>query len=83
MGRIFMLGALKQLSPEVDDVPGALDELMLRDLVVREQRATIRGESAFKLKHVLIREVAYAGLAKSSRADLHREFASVARRARR
>ena len=76
MGRIFMLGALKQLSPEVDDVPGALDELMLRDLVVREQRATIHGEQAFKLKHVLIREVAYAGLAKSSRADLHREFAS-------
>jgi class 3 adenylate cyclase len=76
MGRIFMLGALKRLSPEVDDVPGALDELMLRDLVVREQRATIHGESAFKLKHVLIREVAYAGVAKSSRADLHREFAT-------
>jgi len=75
MGRIFMLGALERLSPEVDDVHGALDELMLRDLVVREPRATIHGEEAFKLKHVLIREVAYAGLAKSSRADLHRGFA--------
>ena len=42
---------------------------------MREPRATISGEEAFKLKHVLIREVAYAGLAKSSRADLHRAFA--------
>ncbi|HTO25387.1 MAG TPA: AAA family ATPase [Gaiellaceae bacterium] len=75
MGRIFMLGALEHLSPEVEDVSGNVDELMLRDLIVREPRATISGEQAFKLKHVLIREVAYAGLAKSSRADLHREFA--------
>jgi predicted ATPase len=75
MGRIFMLGALERLSPEVDDVHSALDELLLRDLVVREPRATIHGEEAFKIKHVLIREVAYSGLAKSSRADLHRAFA--------
>ncbi|HTZ04414.1 MAG TPA: AAA family ATPase [Gaiellaceae bacterium] len=75
MGRIFMLGALEHLSPEVEDVPGNVDELMLRDLIVREPRATISGEQSFKLKHVLIREVAYAGLAKSSRADLHRAFA--------
>ena len=75
MGRIFMLGALERLSPEVDDVHTALDELLLRDLVVREPRATIHGEQAFKIKHVLIREVAYSGLAKSSRADLHRAFA--------
>ena len=75
MGRIFMLGALEHLSSEVEDVPTALDELMLRDLVVREPRATIHGEEAFKLKHVLIREVAYAGLAKSTRADHHRAFA--------
>jgi tetratricopeptide (TPR) repeat protein len=42
---------------------------------VREPRATISGEEAYKFKHVLIREVAYAGLAKSSRADLHHAFA--------
>ena len=75
MGRIFMLGALERLSPEVDDVHSGLEELLRRDLVVREPRATISGEEAFKLKHVLIREVAYAGLAKSSRADLHRAYA--------
>ena len=83
MGRLFMRGALEQLSPEIEDVDAALEELVERDLIVREARATISGESAFKFKHVLIREVAYSGLSKSSRADLHHAFAAVARRARR
>jgi len=76
MGRIFMSGALAHLSPEIENAGDALDELLLRDLLVHEQRATISGEDAFKFKHVLIREVAYGGLAKSARADLHRGFAS-------
>ncbi|MHB8650503.1 MAG: ATP-binding protein [Gaiellaceae bacterium] len=75
MGRIFMTGALVTLAPEVEGVEHELEELMLRDLVVRESRATITGEQAYKFKHVLIREVAYAGLSKTSRADLHRRFA--------
>ncbi len=75
MGRIFMAGALAQLSPELDDVSDPLDGLILRDLIVREPRATISGEQAFKFHHVLIREVAYAGLSKMSRAELHRAFA--------
>jgi class 3 adenylate cyclase/tetratricopeptide (TPR) repeat protein len=75
MGRIFMAGALKELSPELDGVEDALDDLLLRDLIVREPRTTISGERAFKFRHVLIREVAYAGLSKSSRAELHRAFA--------
>jgi class 3 adenylate cyclase/tetratricopeptide (TPR) repeat protein len=75
MGRIFMSGAVGQLSPEVEDVGDALDGLILRDLIVREPRATIKGEDAYKFRHVLIREVAYAGLSKASRAELHRDFA--------
>lgn len=74
MGRLFMRGALEQLSPDVEDVGAALEELVARDLVVREARATISGEHAFKFKHVLIREVAYSGLSKSSRAELHHAF---------
>jgi class 3 adenylate cyclase/tetratricopeptide (TPR) repeat protein len=75
MGRIFMRGALARLSPEIDDVQHCVDELLLRDLIVREPRASISGEEAFKFKHVLIREVAYSALSKSSRADLHHAFA--------
>src|SRR5205814_1647893 len=75
MGRIFMAGALAQLSPELDDVSDPLDGLLLRDLIVREPRASISGEQAYKFRHVLIREVAYSGLSKMSRAELHRAFA--------
>ncbi len=75
MGRIFMAGALAHISPEIDDVDHCIEELLLRDLVVRETRATIHGEQAYKFKHVLIREVAYSALAKSARADLHHAFA--------
>jgi class 3 adenylate cyclase/tetratricopeptide (TPR) repeat protein len=75
MGRIFMAGALDHVSPELADVDDALDELLLRDLIVDEPRASISGEHAYKFKHVLIREVAYAGLSKGSRADLHYAFA--------
>jgi class 3 adenylate cyclase/tetratricopeptide (TPR) repeat protein len=75
MGRIFLRGAAERLSPDLEGVDEALDGLLLRDLIVREPRTTISGEPAFKFKHVLIREVAYAGLSKSSRAELHRGFA--------
>ena len=76
IGRIFWLGALRHLAPEFgDEVEDALDDLLIRDLVTREARSTISGETAFRFKHVLIREVAYAALSKSSRADLHTKFA--------
>src|SRR3954447_9329937 len=75
MGRIFMAGALAHLSPEIEDPSTCIEELLLRDLVVREPRATITGEAAYKFKHVLIREVAYAGLTKGSRAELHERYA--------
>ena len=53
--------------------------LVERDFLVREPRSTIRGEEAYRFKHVLIRDVAYAGLSKSSRAVLHRQMARLAR----
>jgi class 3 adenylate cyclase/tetratricopeptide (TPR) repeat protein len=75
IGRIFMTGPLARLSPELENVDDVLEELMLRDFVVLEPRATIHGERAYKFKHVLIREVAYAGLSKTARADLHQAYA--------
>jgi class 3 adenylate cyclase/tetratricopeptide (TPR) repeat protein len=75
MGRVFLRGALAHLSPDVDDVDAVLDDLLFRDLILNEDRSAIHGEQAFKFKHVLIREVAYAGLSKGSRADLHLLFA--------
>jgi class 3 adenylate cyclase/tetratricopeptide (TPR) repeat protein len=76
VGRTFWAGSVRYLLPDEADVPLLLDDLLLRDFIVREQRSSISGEEAFRFKHVLIREVAYAGLSKSSRADLHRRFAA-------
>ncbi len=73
-GRTFWSGAIEALG----DSPvagGELQELVERDFLVREPRSTIRGEEAYRFKHVLIRDVAYAGLSKSSRALLHRQMA--------
>lgn len=73
-GRVFWSGAIEALG----DMPvdgGGLGELVGRDFLVREPRSTIRGEESYKFKHVLIRDVAYAGLSKSSRALLHRQMA--------
>jgi len=75
MGRSFWPGALAALAPELED-PGALiDDLLLREFLLEERRSTISGELAYRFKHVLIREVAYSSLSKSSRAELHERFA--------
>src|SRR5436190_460909 len=77
IGRTFWAGAIDHLSPEYhsDEVEDILDDLLLRDFVTREERSTITGESAYRFKHVLIREVAYGGLSKSGRAEYHTRFA--------
>jgi class 3 adenylate cyclase/tetratricopeptide (TPR) repeat protein len=75
VGRVFWQGALERLTPDTPGLDGLLEDLLLRDFVVRESRSSISGERAFRFKHVLIRDVAYAGLTKSARAELHARFA--------
>jgi class 3 adenylate cyclase/tetratricopeptide (TPR) repeat protein len=75
IGRVFWRGALAELVPDVD-VDEVLDELLLRDFFMRESRSSITGEPAFRFKHILIREIAYSGLTKSARAELHAAFAA-------
>ncbi len=53
----------------------ALTDLVDRQLLTREPISTVPGEVAFRFRHVLIRDVAYSGLAKGQRARLHRTFA--------
>src|SRR6478735_4603126 len=75
IGRIFWEGALEHLAPEFESLETPLDDLRLREFVLDEERSSIRGENAYKFKHVLIREVAYSGLSKSARAEHHARFA--------
>jgi class 3 adenylate cyclase/tetratricopeptide (TPR) repeat protein len=74
IGRVFWHGALEHVAPGME-VDHLLDDLLLRDFVLAEPRSTIVGERAYRFKHVLIREVAYAGLSKAERAELHARFA--------
>jgi class 3 adenylate cyclase/tetratricopeptide (TPR) repeat protein len=76
IGRVFWRSALTKVSEQVEDVDGVLEELLRRDFLLPEARSSITGEDAFRFKHILIREIAYAGIAKSDRAELHAAFAA-------
>lgn len=75
VGRVFWKGALEHLSPDVEDIDALLEDLQVREFALREPRSSISGEPAYRFKHLLIREVAYSGLAKLSRAQYHARFA--------
>jgi class 3 adenylate cyclase/tetratricopeptide (TPR) repeat protein len=73
IGREFTAGAVTSLS-EDEAVAATLLSLVRRDLV-EPDRSLIPGDDGFRFRHVLIRDAAYAGVAKSSRADLHERYA--------
>ena len=75
VGRVFWRGALEHLSPDVTEHEALLDDLLQREFLLREPRSSISGEIAYRFKHALIREVAYAGMAKLARAQYHARFA--------
>ena len=81
VGRVFWRGALESLAPDLE-VAELLDLLVRREFLVREELSTISGDSAFRFKHGLIRDVAYTGMSKARRAEEHKAFAAwVAERA--
>jgi predicted ATPase/class 3 adenylate cyclase len=76
IGRTFWPGAVAHLGEQdEDELRPLIDDLLLREFLLRERRSTISGEEAFRFKHVLIREVAYGGLSKTARASYHQRFA--------
>lgn len=74
IGRVFWASAVGAIGADTID-GGVLDALIERDLAIPQQRSTISGERAFRFKHGLIRDAAYAELSKGDRATLHRAFA--------
>jgi DNA-binding SARP family transcriptional activator len=71
IGREFSLGAIVALTaqPSAAAIEGELAELTRRELV---RGSSTRG---FRFHHVLIRDVAYSGLPKAERAELHERLA--------
>jgi class 3 adenylate cyclase/tetratricopeptide (TPR) repeat protein len=74
IGRTFWAGAIEHLAGG-EGIDEAIEDLLLRDLVVGESRSSLKNETAYRFKHVLIRDVAYASLTKSARAKHHAAFA--------
>ena len=74
IGQEFWREALLELSPEDLAVSASLQRLIRKELVGRA-RSSFAEEDAFRFRHILIRDAAYAGIAKTRRAELHERFA--------
>jgi len=76
VGEVFWWGAVVALEDEATavDVGRKLQALARKDLL-RPDPSTFFSEDAFRFGHLLIRDVAYEGLPKKTRADLHERFA--------
>jgi class 3 adenylate cyclase/tetratricopeptide (TPR) repeat protein len=78
VGREFTAGAVGSLSGGT--VAATLLSLVRRELI-EPDRSLIPGDDGFRFRHVLIRDAAYLGLAKESRAGLHERYADWLERA--
>jgi class 3 adenylate cyclase/tetratricopeptide (TPR) repeat protein len=73
-GEIFHRGAVHALAPDETQVTPRLAALV-RKALIRSDKPLLRGEDAFRFRHLLIRDAAYDALPKATRADLHERFA--------
>ncbi len=76
IGRSFAGGAVLELNRGVDrsELDRHLRALERRQLIEPDE-GRFAGEATFSFKHILVRDVAYQGILKELRADLHERFA--------
>jgi class 3 adenylate cyclase len=76
VGKTFQRSAVAELSPpEGRDGIGPRLMTLVRKELVRPDRSAAIGDEAFRFRHLLVRDAAYASLTKEQRADLHARFA--------
>jgi class 3 adenylate cyclase/tetratricopeptide (TPR) repeat protein len=76
VGRSFWWGAVLHLAPaEVQPRVGGHLQSLVRKELISPDRSEIRGEDAFRFSHILIRDAAYQGVPKATRADVHEQLA--------
>jgi class 3 adenylate cyclase/tetratricopeptide (TPR) repeat protein len=75
-GELFHRGAVQELGDggAGDGLDSHLVGLVRKELI-RPERGTLPDDDAYRFRHLLIRDVAYDGLPKETRADLHLRFA--------
>ncbi|MDQ2909566.1 MAG: AAA family ATPase [Actinomycetota bacterium] len=71
-GQVFHRGAVEALG--AGESRERLSALVRKELV-RPERAQLRGDDAYRFRHLLIRDAAYDALPKATRAELHERFA--------
>ena len=74
-GEIFHRGSLLALCPEEVQLTPRLASLVRKELLY-PTGAQLPGEDAFRFRHLLLRDAAYAALPKADRASLHERFAA-------
>ncbi|MDQ3985129.1 MAG: AAA family ATPase [Actinomycetota bacterium] len=76
IGKEFTADAVLELSPD-NIAPSVNDHLntMIRKQLIRPETSTY-SEDSFRFRHILIRDVAYEGIPKGTRAELHERFAT-------
>lgn len=74
IGRNFWRGALARLVQR-PDLDSSLEVLVRRDLIRRESVSTFPDDDEYVFKHVLVREVAYSTLTRTTREQAHAEVA--------
>jgi class 3 adenylate cyclase/tetratricopeptide (TPR) repeat protein len=76
VGRSFWWGAVLDLaSAEVQPRVGECLQSLVRKGLITPDRSEIRGEDAFRFTHILIRDAAYQGIPKATRAEMHERLA--------
>ena len=73
VGKTFWLGPLNGASGH--PLEDRLHALQRKDFVRRERRSSVEGDTEYSFLHVLIRDVAYAQIPRSTRASRHLEVA--------
>jgi class 3 adenylate cyclase/tetratricopeptide (TPR) repeat protein len=82
IGQTFYRDAVAELSADADRPGvGVCLRALVRKELVRPTASDVAGQDAFRFRHLLLRDAAYAGLPKALRAELHQRFAGWLERA--
>ncbi len=77
LGKVFWLGAVAEISGrERWSLEQELHDLERRELVRRERRGSVEGETEYAFRHLLVRDVAYGQIPRGERAEKHEAAAA-------